>query len=302
MNFLFWKKLKKKNNSSNFQKLTFSIPSGEKIGLIAGSGNFPLIFSSEAKSKGHEVIAVCHEGETSSEIEKIADKTYWIKLGQLGSLISVFKDNSVKYVALAGGISRVRHFGDVKLDLRGSALLLKLRSTKDDVIMRGIADELHSEGIEVVPCTIFLSSLITTDGVLTSKKPNSDEMNDIEVGIEAIKAMSSQDIGQLVVVREGVIVAVEAVEGSNEAIIRGGTLGGKGAVVIKCAKTSQDMRFDVPTIGLKTIEIMKQVKARVLAIESGRSIILDKNEVLKKANESDISIIGIEPLVNTILS
>lgn len=278
------------------------MPEGEPVGMIAGNGPFPFTFAKEAKERGHPVIAVCHEGETDKEIEKFVDKVRWIKVGELGSIIKTFKEFQTKYVAMAGGISRVRHFGDVKLDMRGSALILKLRSTKDDVIMRGIADELLSEGIEVIPCTVFLRSMITTQGILTKKDLSPEEETDVSIGIDALVAMSSQDIGQLVVVREGVIVAVEATEGSDEAILRGGKLGGKGIVIVKCAKTTQDMRFDVPTIGLRTLDIMEQVGARVLAVESGRSIIIDKNDVISKAERLGITIVGIPPLIKELLS
>ncbi len=284
-----------------YQTLTYELPPGVTVGMIAGNGPFPFTFAREARQRGHKIVAVCHTGETELAIEQCVDTLRWIKVGELGALISTFKEHQVKYVAMAGGISRIKHFGDVSLDMRGSALLLRLRSTKDDVIMRGIAEELYSEGIEVIPCTIFLSSLITPLGVLTRRGLSEEEKEDIIVGTDAIKAMSQQDIGQLVVVREGVVVAVEATEGSNEAILRGGALGGSGTVVIKCAKTSQDMRFDVPTIGLKTIEVMKEVKARVLALESGRSIIIDREEVLKKAEESRITVVGIPPLVGEVL-
>lgn len=273
----------------------------EAIGVIAGNGLFPLLFAKEARAKGHKVFAVCHELETDQEIEKYLDGKTWIKLGQLGSLINFFKENNIKYVVMAGGISRVKHFGGVKLDMRGSSLLLKLRSTKDDVIMRGIADELFKEGIDVIPCTIFMQDSVTPLGLLTNKKTTSDQLLDIEVGVQALKAMSGQDIGQLVVVREGTIVAVEAVEGSNEAIKRGAALGGEGTVVVKCAKPTQDMRFDVPTVGLKTIEIMKDNKISVLALEAGRSIIIDKEECIKKANEFGIIIVGISPIVDEVL-
>lgn len=277
------------------------ILASEPIGVIAGNGAFPILFAQEAKARGHKVFAVCHLQETDPQIEEILDGCLWIKLGQLGALIQYFIDQNIKYVVMAGGISRVKHFGDVKLDMRGTSLLLSLRSTKDDVIMRGIAQELLSEGIQVIPCTIFMKNSICPLGVLTSNDIDADQKNDIAVGVEAIKAMSSQDIGQLVAVREGTIVAVEAIEGSNETIKRAGILGGKGVVIVKCAKPTQDMRFDVPTIGLTTIEVLQESRVSVLALEAGRSIILDKEECVKRANDAGITIIGIEPIVNEVL-
>jgi len=268
-----------------------------KIGIIAGNGPFPLRFAEEAKAQGYSVVAVCHIDETEKAIESVVDKTVWIKVGQLGKLIEGFRSEGIKSVAMAGGINRVKHFGDVKLDARGAALMLKLRSAKDDVIMRGIAAELGREGREVIDCTVFLTDCLTPPGVLTRSAPTADEFGDIEVGRDAIRAMSAQDIGQLVVVREGVVVAVEAVEGTNAAISRGGELGGKGCVVVKYAKPTQDMRFDVPTVGKKTIETLIEAKVRVLALETGRSLIMEREEVVSLANKQGISIIGCEPLV-----
>jgi DUF1009 family protein len=267
------------------------------LGLIAGNGTFPLRFAEEARKNGRKVVALCHCGETDERIEDYVSHASWIKLGELGKLIDTFKSQNVCQVAMAGGIDRVKHFGSVKLDARGAKLLFRLKSAKDDVIMRGIADELQSEGIEVIDCTIYLKECLAREGVLTKSAPSDEEREDIRVGVEAIKAMSSQDIGQVVVVREGVIVAVEAAEGTSEAIRRGGRLAKKGAVVVKFAKPTQDMRFDVPTVGVRTIEIMAEVKARVLALEARRCLILDESEVIKLANKHRISIIGCPPLM-----
>lgn len=269
---------------------------GDPIGLIAGNGSFPLRFIEEAHKNGRLVCGVCHVGETLPETAEALDAAAWVKLGELGKMISFFKDKGVAQAAMAGGIDRVKHFGAVKLDTRGAALLLKIRSTKDDIIMRGIADELLHEGIEVVPSTIYLQESLVKPGVLTNSGPSEAEAADIQVGLEAIKAMSSQHIGQVVVVREGTVVAVEAVEGTNAAILRGGELGGAGTVVVKFAKPEQDMRFDVPTVGIKTVETMSQAKARVLALEAGRTLIMDERDTIALANRRHISVIGCEPL------
>lgn len=269
----------------------------EHIGLIAGNGPFPKVFVQEAKAHGCRITAVCHIDETDPELEALVDRAVWIRVGELGRIIRTFKDARVSHAAMAGGINRIKHFGDVKLDARGAALMLRLRSTKDDVIMRGIAGEIEGEGIPVIECTRFLKKCLTPLGVLTKSAPSEDEQRDIAVGIEALKAMSAQDIGQLVVVREGAIVAVEAVEGTNLAIRRGGELGGKGSVVVKFAKCTQDMRFDVPTVGVRTIEIMSEVKARVLALESGRTLLLEGEKVIALADKNKIAIIGCPALI-----
>ena len=272
--------------------------SDKAVGVIAGNGSFPLRFAKEAKDHNCRVVAVCHLDETSREIEGLVDKAEWIKVGQLGKIISTFKSAGVEHVAMAGGIDRVRLFGGVKLDARGAALILKLRSTKDDTIMRGIADELAKEGIEVIDCTVFLRDCLVEEKIYTKAKPSSEELEDIAVGVQAIDAMRGQHIGQVVVVRDGVVVAVEAVEGTDATIKRGGELGGKGGVVVKFAKPDQDMRFDVPTIGVKTIHTMIEAKAKVLALEAGRSLLLDEEEVVALANKNKIAVVGCAPLVS----
>ncbi len=286
-----------RKSRSHTETSQYNPESKTPIGVIAGNGPFPIRFVKEATAHGRHVVAVCHEGETSPEISEYVSELTWIKVGELGKMISAFRAGEVQEVAMAGGINRINHFGDVKLDARGASLLLRLRSTKDDVIMRGIADELGKEGMEVISCTTFLSESLVPEGVLTKNSPSSDEKADIEVGIEAIKAMSAQDIGQTVVVRKGVVVAVEAVEGTDAAILRGGELAGNGVVVVKFAKPTQDMRFDVPTIGEKTIDIMRESGARVLAVEAGRTLMMDEEEMIRLANKSKISIIGCPALV-----
>lgn len=268
------------------------------IGIIAGNSDFPLRFAEEAKKNDRAVVAVAHSGETRPELIDYVDHLEWIKVGELGRIIDIFKKLSVKQVALAGGINRIKLFGGVKLDSRGAALICRLKSTKDDLIMRGIAEELLAEGIEVVPCYEYLSSCLVKEKIYTLSLPSEDEEKDIAVGIEAIIALSSQHIGQLVAVREGVVVAVEAVEGSDRAILRAGELGGKGVVIVKFAKLTQDMRFDVPTIGPRTIESMIKAKARVLALEEGRCLIMDESIVLEMANKNGISIVGCKRLAS----
>jgi len=268
--------------------------------MIAGNGTFPFYFAREAHRNGRSVVAVAHLGETFPELEAYVESTTWIKVGQLGRLIDAFKSAGVKQVAMAGGINRVKLFGGVKLDARGAALIYRLRSAQDDVIMRGIAQELEGEGIEVVPCVIYLGDCLAKEGVLTKLKPTLEERRDIDLGVAAIRSMSAQDIGQLVVLRDGVIVAVEAVEGSDATIRRGGELGGRGTVVVKCAKPTQDMRFDVPTIGERTIRTMAEAGSKVLAVESGRCLILDEGRVRDLAESKGISVVGIPSLTTSV--
>jgi len=263
-----------------------------RIGIIAGSSSFPLMLARAAQANGFSVVACCHRGETNPEMANIVEQAVWIKLGELGRIIETFKNSGVTQVALAGGINRVKLFGGVKLDARGMKLIARLKSVKDDIIMRGIADELLTEGIEVIECTRFMEDQLAKEGQISLRTPSVEELKDIEVGVQAVTALSSQDIGQTVVVKEGVIIAVEAIEGTDRTIKRAGELGGANAVVVKFSKTTQDLRFDVPTIGMKTIASMVEAKAKVLAIEAGRCLILDPEEVIELANRHKISIVG----------
>lgn len=267
------------------------------IGIIAGNGNFPFEFARCALKQSRRVVAVCHIGETSETIAELVSEVCWIKVGEVGRMLKFFVDHGVKEVAMAGGINRVRLFGGVKLDALGLKIISRARSTKDDKIMRAVAEELAAEGVEVISCVRYLEDSLAQKTIYTNSQPSVEEWEDIAVGREALLAISDQHIGQLVVVREGVIVAVEAVEGSDATIERGGALGGKGTVVVKCAKVNQDMRFDVPTIGTRTIEKMHQVGARVLAIEAGRSLIINKEETVCLADRYKIAVVGCAPLV-----
>ncbi len=290
---IWWRGYKPPKN--NAKPLEFDIPKDEIIGLIAGNGEMPFDFCAGAKKSGCKVVAVGHIGETDPKLEQLASSFQWIKVGELGKLIKFFKDQGVKRVAMAGGISRVKLFGGgVKLDVRGALTIAKLRSVKDDVIMRGIASELESEGMEVISSVTFLQDSMASPGVMTKARPAAEELKDIEVGLEAIDLMSELHIGQVVVVKEGVIVAVEAVEGTDRTITRGGELGGKGVVVVKFSKRTQDMRFDVPTIGVKTVESMIAVGGRVLAIESGKCLMLNKQSIIELADKHGIVIVGCE--------
>lgn len=263
------------------------------MGLIAGSGSFPFHFVAAASQQQHPVFAICHRGETDPALEKLVKALAWIKVGELGAIIQFFKSAGIKKAAMAGGISRVKLFGGVKLDARGALLIARLRSTKDDVIMRGVAEELQKEGIEIVPAHLFMPEQLIEEGVITRARPSQEELEDIQVGLQALEAMSSQDIGQLVVVKAGVITAVEAVEGSDEAILRGGELARRqGGVVVKFPKVTQDLRFDLPAVGIKTVETMVAAGCRVLALEAGKSLVFDREQMIELANKHNIAILG----------
>ncbi len=266
----------------------------QKIGIIAGNGTFPIAFARAAKEKGLQVIAVAHEGETLPELAQWVDGIFWVKVGQLGKLISIFKNQDVHDVLMAGGIRKTRLFSGIP-DLRGAAVLAKMLYKKDDSILRAVAAELESEGITVRESTLFLDNLLAPAGVLTRRKPSREEQQDIEFGWQMAKEIGRLDIGQTVVVRGQAVLAVEAIEGTDEAIRRGGRLCGKGAVVVKICKPGQDLRFDLPAVGLQTIKTMQEVNAVCLAVEAGKALLFDRETVIAEAERTGICIVGIEP-------
>lgn len=265
----------------------------EKIGLIAGNGRFPIIFADLVKSQGMEIVAVAHSGETLKELERSVDKIFWIKVGQLGKLIKIFKDEQVRDIVMAGGIKKTRLFTDIVPDIRAVRLLSSLKEKKDDAILRAVALDLEKEGLTIRDSTHYLSSLLVAESSLTSRKPNKKEWADIEFGWRIGKEIGKLDIGQSVVVKERVVLAVEAIEGTDEAIKRGGRLGEENAVVVKVCKPGQDLRFDLPTIGPGTIRAMIAVRASVLAVEAQNTLLLDRDETLNLAEKGGIGIIGV---------
>ncbi len=264
-----------------------------KIGLIAGNGKFPIAFARAAKEKGMQVIAVAHDGETMPELAQWVDRIFWIKVGQLGKLIGIFQEQGVKDVLMAGGIKKTRLFVGGMPDLRGMTLMAKMIHKKDDSILRAVARELESEGITVRESTLYLDNIVAAPGILTKRKPTKDEKLDIAFGWQMAKEIGRLDIGQTVVVKDQAVLAVEAIEGTDEAIRRGGMLCKEGAVVVKVCKPQQDLRFDLPAIGTMTIQTMEQVKASCLAIEAGKTILIERETLVREAERAGIAIMAI---------
>lgn len=266
----------------------------DRIGLIAGNGIFPLEFAKAAKQKGLFVVAVAHEEETLPELSELVDSISWIKVGQLGRIIKIFKDQGVKDVLMAGGIRKTRLFSGAMPDLRGAALLARMLYKKDDSILRAVADELESEGITVRESTLYLDTILAPRGVLTKRRPSREEEKDIEFGWQMAKEIGRLDIGQTVVVKGQAVLAVEAIEGTDEAIRRGGRLGNRGAVVVKVLKPHQDIRFDLPAVGRQTIKTMAEVGAACLAVEAGKTIMLEREQFILDADRAGIAVVGVD--------
>jgi hypothetical protein len=272
------------------------VTDGERIGLIAGNGRFPIIFADNARRLGYHVSAVAHEGETEPELAGHVDRIHWIKIGQLNKLIKAFKEDGVHQAVMLGGIKKTHMFTTLRPDFRTLALATRLALWKDDDILRELAKELEGEGIAICESTFGLEGILVEEGTLTARAPSEKEWEDIRYGWEVAHEIGRLDIGQCVVVKNRVVVAVEAVEGTDGAIKRGGDLAKEGAVVVKRSKPQQDLRFDLPAVGPRTIEVMASVKASVLAIEAGRTILLDREIMLDKARSARIAIVGITTL------
>lgn len=264
----------------------------ERIGLIAGNGRFPIIFAENVRRLGFRVSAIAHVGETLPELESFVDRIYWLKIGQFSKALSALKADGIRQAVMLGGIHKTHVFTALRPDLRALAIFSRLKHWKDDAILRAVAGELEREGIQIRESTFGLGSLLAEEGNLTSRKPTKKEWADMQYGWDTLQTLGSLDIGQCVVVKDKVIVAVEAVEGTDETILRGGKSGGKGTVVVKRTKPHQDLRFDLPAIGPQTIHSMMAVHASVLAIEAGRTVIIDRKEMCADARSAGIAIVG----------
>ncbi len=265
----------------------------ENIGVIAGGGQFPLLFIEAAQKAGRKVKVIAHKSETDERVAQAADAVCWVKLGQLGKVISWFKKEGVSETVFLGTITKTKIFRDVMPDLKALSLWNKIDSKQDDAILRAIAGALEREGIAVLESTMYLQHLLFPKGVLTQSKPSGKQRRDIEFGWKHARAIGSLDIGQCVVVRDCTVVAVEAIEGTDATIKRGGALAREKAVVVKVKKPGQDFRFDLPATGIATIHTLAGVKGAVLAVEAGQALLFDREEMVKTANAAGIVVVGI---------
>ncbi len=267
------------------------------IGLIAGNGTFPLLVLRAARQLGHEVAVVAITGEAPAAIDSLAAELggttcRWISLGQLGTCITTFEKAGVSQAIMAGQVKHVKLFTDVMPDLTMMGLLTRLRSKNTDALISAVADTLQSHGITLMDSTALLADLLATPGLLSKIGPDESMRKDFEFGYRVADAIAGVDIGQTVVVKDRAVVAVEAMEGTDAAIARAGTLAGGGTRVVKVAKPRQDMRFDVPVVGVATIDAMRSAGADGLSIDAGRTLILDGRAFVEAADAAGIAVIG----------
>lgn len=266
----------------------------ERIGIIAGEGKFPLIVLKEAKKSGCSVAVAGIKDISSPELEKEADYFVWLSIGEVGKLAEFLIGNRIKKALLAGRVKHSSIYKGLSPDPVTEVLLRQLQDKKPTSIFKKLADFLSSKGIEFIDSTIFVSNLLPKEGVLTKTRPFQRALEDIEFGWGIAKEIAKMDIGQTIVVKDKTVIAVEAMEGTDETIKRGMIIGEDGIVVIKVSRPDQDMRFDVPVVGLSTLKILSAVQDPVLCIEAKKTIFFDLEEAIGFADEKGISIIARE--------
>jgi UDP-2,3-diacylglucosamine hydrolase len=264
----------------------------DTLGIIAGNGVYPRLLADSARRAGvKRIVAAAFTDETDERLADKVDEMQWMRVGQLGKLISFFRDAGVSNAIMAGQIAPKNLF-DLRPDWKTLLLVARLKRRNAESIFAAIGDELGRAGITLLPATSFLEDFLAPAGLIAGPKLSRREEDDVAFGFEIAREISRLDIGQTVIVKNGTVLAVEGFEGTNEAIKRGGTLGGKNAIMVKVAKPSQDMRFDVPVIGVATIEVATEARLRVIAIEAGRTLLLEKEALLEKLARANISIVA----------
>jgi len=265
-----------------------------KFGLIAGNGRFPFLVVEGAKKQGASLAVVAIKEETDKRIGEIAEKVVWVGIGQLGRMISFFKREGVEKVIMAGQVKHVQIFSGALPDLRMVKMLWNLPQRNTDALIGGVADEMLKEGIELIDSTYFIQDQLAHEGVITKREPDETEKGNIEYGLKIANEIARLDLGQTIVVRAKACVAIEAMEGTDAVIKRAGELAKGKLTVVKVAKPNQDMRFDVPVVGTPTIQTMIQAGATCLCLTAQKTLIFDKEEMVKLANQNKISIVATE--------
>ncbi len=267
----------------------------QTLGLIAGNGKFPILFAQKAKALNIKVVAAAVRGDTSLLLKFFVDRLAWFKVGELKKLFVFFKEEGIDKVIMAGQVNPDNLFDEkVKLDQEFENLYKALKDRKADTIFLAIADKLREHGVELLNSTFLLEEYLAPKGTLTKRAPSLVELEDIEFGKNIAKAMGHLDVGQTVVVKEKAIVAIEAMEGTDRTIIRGGQIARRGAVVVKVSKPQQDKRFDIPVIGPQTIKSMLKGRASCIAIEAGKTLLIDRERTVDLANKANICIVAAE--------
>lgn len=267
----------------------------DPVAIIAGTGRLPLHIAHQVGDRGHRVLAIAFPGFTDPAIEKVVNEVVWLKLGQIQKAISALKDRGINRVVMAGKIEKINLMRpwNLGLDRRALRLIRSLKDWRDDTVLEAIAAEFLADGIVVDEIVHWAGDLMASVGVLTKRGPSAAQWRDIEFGRRMARGIGDLDIGQTVVVKNAAVIVVEAIEGTDKAIRRTADLGIRDGVVVKMAKPQQDMRFDVPGVGPSTVESMIAANAAVLAVEAGKTMISDYEEMVARADEARIVVVGI---------
>ena len=267
-----------------------------KIGLIAGSGEYPILLAHEAQGHKTEIVAIGFPNITSLKITEVLPNIQWIPFGQFESVINTFLNGGVKQAIFAGKVPQTVIFQSHQFDNTVKSLLSKLPNQQANSLIGAATKAFEAFGVTILDARIFLESHIADTGAMTQRTPTENELRDIQFGFRIAKHIAAEDIGQTVVVKQRAILAIEAIEGTDETITRAALYGGDGTTIVKVSKPNQDFRFDVPVIGRETIEIMSLVKAGVLGVEAGKTLILNKPEVIQRANELNLCLYGVNEI------
>ncbi|HEX8707757.1 MAG TPA: UDP-2,3-diacylglucosamine diphosphatase LpxI [Pyrinomonadaceae bacterium] len=267
-----------------------------RYGLIAGNGRFPFLVLEGARRAGVELSVAAIREETDPEIERVAERVVWVGIGQLGKMIRFFKREGVERAIMAGQVKHVQIFSGAIPDVRMLKMLLRLPRRNTDALIGAVADELAGEGIELIDSTFFLQDHLAAEGTLSLRQPDERERGDIEYGLEVAREIARLDLGQTIVVRSRACVAVEAMEGTDATIRRAGELARGRLTVVKISKPDQDMRFDVPVVGIPTIETMIEAGATCLCLTASKTLLFDRQRMLRLADEKRIAVVAVPPV------
>jgi UDP-2,3-diacylglucosamine hydrolase len=267
-----------------------------RIGLIAGNGRFPFLALQGARGLGHDVTVVAVKEEAFPELERAARdagaELHWVSLGHLGKCIKILKEAGVRQAVMAGQVKHAKIFSGIIPDLTLLSVLTKLRARNTDALISAVAEVLRGEGIELLNSTVFLEPLLAKAGTLSRRLPTAGELDDLAFGYRMADAVAALDIGQTLAVKDKAVVAVEAMEGTDVVIRRAGEIAGPGTRIVKVAKPKQDMRFDVPVVGVATVEAMKAAGATAISIDAGKTLVVDGTKFFDAADAADIAVVG----------
>jgi DUF1009 family protein len=268
-----------------------------RLGLIAGNGRFPFLVLDAARAAGHDVTIVALQEEAFPDLADAASREpradiHWVSIGQLGTCIRVLKQAGVSEAVMAGQVKHTKLFSGIVPDLTALGVLMRLKSRNTDAIISAVADVLKDQGITLLDSTAFLAPLLAREGVLTARRPTAEEEADLAFGYKVADIIAGLDVGQTIAVKASAVVAIEAMEGTDAVIARAGALAGSGVRIVKVAKPHQDMRFDVPVIGVATIDAMVRAGATILSVDAARTLMLDGDAIVKAADAAGVAIVG----------